>query len=281
MKSQRILLTVLAVAFLASLSPLAADPIIHRGVDTFTTVASGTTFYDFSASPIPAGFFCKSSRPFTDRVTFKGLPLVTGTPGQLHNADTVIERLDDAAFDASGTAVTRIRFRALSLVSIAPIKTGCGAYHVYATLAGPQRVTMMRIYRTEEKGGNFVAPLAVDVRLTFIPVKPARDKSAHKLELVGSFTFPATPIPWSVSGGLQSKRLSSAFIDTNGDLAPDTVVSGTSNFWPGWSPNAPRTKIIGSKSCYQCEPPTCHTDPVSLKTHCSGGVYACNEEVCP
>jgi hypothetical protein len=269
----------LAVAFLVGLSPLAADPIIHRGVDTFTTVASGTTFYDFSVSPIPAGFFCKSSRPFTDRVTFKGLPLVTGSPGQLHNADTVIERLDDAVFDSSGTAVTRIRFRALSLVSIEPIKTGCGAYHVYVTLAGPQRATTMRINRTEEKGGNFVAPLAIDARLTFIPIKPAQDKSARKLELVVNFTFPAKPIPWSVSGGVQTKRLDSALIDTNGDLTPDTVVFGTSNFWPGWTPNAPRTKIIGTKSCYQCEPPSCHED--SGETHCTGGVYACNGAYCP
>jgi len=34
-------------------------------------------------------------------VTFKGLPLTTGAPGQLWGSDTVIERLDDAVFDAT------------------------------------------------------------------------------------------------------------------------------------------------------------------------------------
>src|SRR6185436_3867248 len=145
-----ILLAALAVVLLVGVSPLAADVVIQRGIDTFTTVGNGTTFYDFAANPIPAGFFCKSSAPFTGRVAFRGLPLETGAPGQLHGADTVIERLDDAVFDDSGAAMTRIRFRALSLVSIAPIKTGCGAFHVYASLAGEQRETTMRIYQTEK-----------------------------------------------------------------------------------------------------------------------------------
>jgi hypothetical protein len=213
-------LAALAVALLAGLSPLAADTVIHRGIDAFTTTDNGKTFYDFSSNPIPAGFFCKSSAAFTGRMTFKGLPLETGAPGQLHNADTVIERLDDAAFDATGTAVTRIQFRALSLVSIAPIKTGCGSFHVYVTLAGKQRETTMRIHRTEEKGGTFSAPLAVDARLTFIPVRPGRNKSARKLELVGGFTFPASPIPWSTTGRPEAKRIGSVLVDTNGDLTP-------------------------------------------------------------
>ncbi|HEY2294573.1 MAG TPA: hypothetical protein VGM86_28060, partial [Thermoanaerobaculia bacterium] len=183
MRSRAILLSTLTVAFLAVVSPLAADTVIHRGIDTFTTTANGTTFYDFAQSPIPAGFFCKSSAAFTGRVAFKGLPLETGAPGQLHSADTVIERLDDAVFDASGTAVTRIQFRALSLVSISPLKTACGSFHVYVTLAGKQRETTMRIYRTSDGGGHFLAPLAVDARLSFIPVKPARDKAARKLDL--------------------------------------------------------------------------------------------------
>jgi hypothetical protein len=199
---------------------LAADTVIHRGIDTFTTTANGTTFYDFAQSPIPAGFFCKSSAVFTGRVAFKGLPLETGAPGQLHGADTVIERLDDAVFDSTGTAVTRIQFRALSMVSIAPLKTACGSFHVYVTLAGKQRETTMRIVRTSEDGGHFLAPLAVDVHLSFIPVKPSRDKAARKLDLTGRFTFPASPIPWSTTGGAATKRVGTVLVDTNGDLIP-------------------------------------------------------------
>jgi hypothetical protein len=268
------LLAALAVALLVGMSPLAADPVIQRGIDVFTTTANGTTYYDFAKNPIPAGFFCKSSAPFTSRVTLKGLPLETGAPGQLHNADTVVERLDDAVFDANGTAVTRVQFRALSMVSVAPIKTACGAFHVYVSLAGKQRVTTMRIFRTQENGGSFVAPLAVNVRITFIPVKPPKDKSARKLEIMGSVNFPATPIPWSLSGGASTKRVGTVLVDTDGNLKPDTVLFGSSNFWPGWSPNG-----IATKGCTLCEPQTCHTD--SGEEHCTGPIYACYPANCP
>ena len=281
MRNRGILLTAVAVALLVSLSPLAADTVIHRGVDTFTTIANGKTFYDFAQNPIPAGFFCKSSAAFTGRMTFKGVPLETGAPGQLHGADTVIERLDDATFDATSTAVTRIQFRALSLVSITPLKTACGDFHVYVTLAGKQRETTMRIYRTSEGGGKFLAPLAVDVRLSFIPVNPDRGKSARQLSLAGSFTFPATPMPWSTTGQAGAKRIGSVLIDTNGDLVPDTLVFGGSNFAPGWVPGAPRKVLAGGGSCTICEPQTCHTDPATGEQHCTGPVKACNGSYCP
>lgn len=84
-------------SLLLALSLLAADPVIQRGIDVFTTPADGKTYYDFARAPIPAGFFCKSSRAFAGRLAFKGLPLAMETPGQLWGGDTVIERLDDAA----------------------------------------------------------------------------------------------------------------------------------------------------------------------------------------
>lgn len=274
-----ILLTALAVVLLVGVSPVAADVVIRRGIDSFTTTAYGTTFYDFAHDPIPAGFFCKRSAPFTGRVTFRGLPLETGGLGDLHGADTVIERLDDATFDASGRAVTRIQFRALSLVSVAPIKTACGSYHAYVSLAGKQRETMMSIFRTEEGGGNFVAPLAVDVRLSFVPVKAPRQK-ARKLEMTGSFTFPPSPIPWSTTGGAQTKRIGSAvLVDTDGDLTPETLLSGTSNFWPGWSPDGRAERLL--KACFTCEPESCHTDPSTQKQHCTGPIVVCNGAHCP
>ncbi len=274
-----ILLAALAVVLLAGAFPLAAaDTVIRRGVDTFTTTANGKTFFGFADTPIPAGFFCKSAAPFTGRMTFRGLPLETGAPGQLHGADTVVERLDDAVFDAGGAAVTRIQIRAMSLVSLKPIKTACGAYHVYVTLAGEQRETTMRIYRTEENGGNFVAPLAVKARLTFIPVKP-QPRGARKLQLTVEITFPAEPLPWSRTGGARTKRLGGpVLVDTNGDLIPDTTVSGTSNFWPGWSPSG-RAELL--KGCTLCEPESCHIPAGDTKEHCTGPIYACYPYNCP
>jgi hypothetical protein len=127
-------------------SVTAAAPVVERGIDVFTTLGNGKTFYDFADDPIPAGFFCKGSAPFTGRVVLKGVPLATDGPG-LRGADTVLERLADAAFDEAGVAVTPVRFRALSLAGVEPIQTSCGAFRVAVGLAGEQRPTTMRIYR--------------------------------------------------------------------------------------------------------------------------------------
>ena len=51
----------LVLSLLLGLSPLSADPLIRRGIDVFATRGDGKTFYDFSQSPIPAGFFCDRS----------------------------------------------------------------------------------------------------------------------------------------------------------------------------------------------------------------------------
>jgi hypothetical protein len=126
----------------------------------------------------------------------------------------------------------------------------------------------MNIYRTQEGGGNFVAPLAVDARLTFIPVKPGRNKAARNLELDGSFTFPASPLPWSHAGGAMAKRTGSVIVDTNGDLIPDTPLPATSNFSPGSSPE----RRALNKLMAQCPDPcavSCHTDPSTGKQHCT------------
>lgn len=269
----------LVTALLLSLSPLLAadNTVIKHGIDVFTTTANGKTFYDFARNPIPAGFFCEGSAAYTGRVALRGLPLETETPGQLRGADTVVERLDDAVFNRNGVAVTRIRFRALSLVSIAPVRTSCGDFHVYVSLAGQQRITMMRIQRTQQLGGSFSAPLAVDARMTFVPVQ---GRNLRKLELTGSFTFPANPIPWSLEGGPGMKRIASAVVDTNGDLKPDSRLVGTTNFAPGWSPDG--FKTIAAAACTLCEPEVCgHIDPASGHQHCNGPVYACYPYNCP
>jgi hypothetical protein len=254
---------------------MAADnTVIKRGIDVFTTTANGKTFYDFAKNPIPAGFFCEESKAYSGRVALRGLPIKAETPGQLRGADTIVERLDDAAFNQNGVAVTRIRIRALSLVSIAPIRTSCGDFHLYVRLADKQRVTTMRIDRTSPRGGTFSAPVAVDARMSFVPVK---GRSVRKLELAGSFNLPQIDIPWSVEGGPGMKRVASAFVDTNGDMKPDTRLAGTSNFAPGWSPDG--IKGVVAAYCVQCEPPICHQD--ASCQHCTGGVYACGEEICP
>lgn len=275
------ILAALASSILLGFSPVPVDPVIQRGIDVFATPGDGSTFYDFSYNPVPAGFFCKGSKAFTGKVAFKGLPLATATSGQLGGADTIVERLDDATFDDKGIAVTRLQFRALSMVSIEPIKTSCGAFHIYVSLDGTQRVTTMSILRTQEGGGNFVAPLAVDMRMTFIPVKPVRNKSARKLELKGSITFPASPIPWSLKEDGMEKKIGPVVVDTNGDQTPDTLLPGISNFSAGRSPGLHRTNK-GLGGCPSCAQWTCHA--VDEHQHCNYDTifFGCPDvEVCP
>jgi hypothetical protein len=256
----RTVFTLFVLFLVLGLVPVSADSVIQRGIDVFTTPGDGKTFYDFAKTPIPAGFFCKGSKPFTGKVAFKGLPLATGSPEQLWGADTVIERLDDAVFDEKGVAMTRLQFRALSLVSISPVKTACGAYHVYVSLTRRQRITEMSILRTQEGGGNFVAPLAADVRMTFIPVKPsARNKGERKLELTESFTFPASPLPWSFKAPALAKGIGSVIVDTDGDLKPDTRLPGFSNFSPGKSTDRPTMNKWGDLNCPGCAVWSCHS----------------------
>ncbi|HEY0553723.1 MAG TPA: hypothetical protein VGG20_05615 [Thermoanaerobaculia bacterium] len=262
----RTILILLGLSLLLGFAPLSAATVIQHGIDVFTTSDNGKTFYDFSYTPIPAGFFCAGSKAFTGKVALKGLPIATEPAGLLGSADTIVERLDNAAFDKKGIATTRIQFRALSLVSSAPIKTSCGDFHVYVTLAGKQRVTTMSIFRTQEGGGDFAAPLAVDGRMTFIPVKPPTGKSARKLELTQSFTFPGNRLPWSlVAADAPAKKLSVVKVDTNGDLIPDTLLPGTSNFSAGQLPEF----FLAKQACSCCPTQSCHT--LSGQYHCVAG----------
>ncbi|MFL6197299.1 MAG: hypothetical protein ACJ75H_24135, partial [Thermoanaerobaculia bacterium] len=135
----RVRFGIVGVALLASsfAMPLsAADRVIQNGIDVWVTTNDGSTFIDFAKTPIPAGFFCPGSETFTTRVGFQGEPIVTGTPGALGKADTIVQRLDDAAFNKRGVAVTRIQLRALSLKSIAPFETGCGKFTASVRLDG-------------------------------------------------------------------------------------------------------------------------------------------------
>ena len=275
---RKVVLAALVLAFLVGLSPLAADPAIRRGIDVFTTVDNGKTFYSFADNPIPAGFFCKRSAAFAGQVTFKGLPLESKVPGQLRGADTIIERLDDATFNADGTAQTRIRVSALSLVSTAPLKTACGAYHVYVTLAGEQRETTMRIVRTEENGGSFYAPLAIDAKLTFIPVRQGKGR-VRPLELTASIDLPSGAIPWSFTAPPQAKRVAAVTVDTNGDLTADTLLPGSSNFAPGWSANGFVHKAGCTYPKRLCEPEICHDADGEM--HCTGPICVCSTCQCP
>ena len=160
-----------AVALLAALAlPAAANDVLYSGIDLWRTPADGSTFFDFSHEPLPAGFFCGKSAAFTGKVPFQGVPIVTAD-GVLGATDTIVQRLDDVTLDENGVGTTRVQLRALQFESIAPVKTACGKFNVRVRLDGEQPITDMRIVKENETGGRFFAHIGVRARVTFTPVR--------------------------------------------------------------------------------------------------------------
>jgi hypothetical protein len=222
----------IVLAVLVAVPAFGADRVIYNGLDLWRTYGNGTTFADFAKTPIPAGFFCFKSEPFTGRIVFKGVPVATGAPGVLGDIDTIVQRLDNAVFNKNGVAVTRIQVRAMEFASVAPLKTACGEFNVKVTLDGEQPITRMRIFRDNEKGGRFLAPIAVDVKISFAPVTGV---TRENLEIRKSLRFPAQPKARWTYRFEQGKRQHAGFVlvDTDGDRVPDTYLPGTSNFAAG------------------------------------------------
>lgn len=227
---------------LLTVPALAADRTIYNGIDLWATRGDGSTFADFSKSPIPAGFFCFQSEPFAGRVVFRGVPVATGTDGALGRTDTIVQRLDNATFNKRGVATTRIQVRALNFEGVNPVKTACGDFKVTATLDGEQPITRMRIIRDNAKGGHYMAPIGVNLKLSFEPVTGG---TSEAIELKRGFLFPADPrAEWSSAAGSGGRQQGGfILVDTDGNRQPDTYLPGTSNFAAGWSGHTKRETI--------------------------------------
>jgi hypothetical protein len=211
---------------------LAADRVIDNGIDLWRTVGDGSTFADFSKSPIPAGFFCSKSEPFSGRIAFQGVPLATNIPGGLKGADTVVQRLDDATLNRKGVAHTRLQVRALNFASLLPIETACGRFTAKVSLDGEQPITRMRIIRENAEGGRFLAPISVNVKISFIPVDGT---AGEPMEIRKDLRFPPLPNQqWETLPAQRDTRVKGfLLVDTDGDSVPDTYLPGTSNFGVG------------------------------------------------
>jgi hypothetical protein len=214
-------------------APAGAGTVVYAGSDLWRTPGDGSTYTDFRNDPIPAGFFCGGSAPFAGRIVFQGAPLATSPPEAFGSTDTIVQRLDDAAFDRNGVARTRIVVAALAFTSKEPAATSCGPFNVTVGLEGKQPQTEMVIVRDRATGGHFLAPISVVVRLVFTPVGGGKER----LELVRRLDFAPNPnATWSdreVAGGLVREGF--VLVDTDGDSTPDTFLPGTSNFAAGWS----------------------------------------------
>jgi hypothetical protein len=258
-------LLLFALVVLLSTPTFAAE--VDRGLDLWRTAGNGTTFIDFSANPIPAGFFCHGSSAFTQKVIFEGVPLAADDPATLGGADTVIERMDDARFNRRGVATTRIQVRALSLASVRPIATECGLYTITVALTGEQPTTQMRIVRVNEEGGYFKAPLALTAKLSFTPL---RNAEREILELTRTVTFEVSPkIPWAVAPAGHPRERELVRIDTDGDREPDRDLVNDSSFLAGMRA-LPALSATAEGVLYLC-PQQCHCD--SSSSFIAGGTY--------
>lgn len=225
-------LSVFVLAVFLAFPTFAADRVIYNGIDLWRTTDDGSTVAKFSDNPLPAGFFCNKSEPFSGVIAFRGVPVSTSVPGALGMTDTIVQRLDDAVFNKKGVAHTRVQVRALNFESLAPVKTACGLFVARVTLDGEQPITRMRIIRENEKGGRFIAPIHVNVKISFTPVgRPM----AEPLEVRKSLRFAAAKNQrWQTLAAQNVNKVSGfLLVDTDGDRAPDTYLPGTSNFGVG------------------------------------------------
>ncbi len=277
------------VLMLISGSPLFAGEVVHKGVDLWMTV-SGFAQTSFADEPIPAGFFCEGSQPFTGKVKFQGAPLAVAPVDSLGSIDTIVRRLDDAAFDAKGEATTRIQLMALSLVSTQPIETSCGKYDVSVQLEGKQPVTTMKIFQSDAFGGTYTAPLALNVKAVFSPVngdKNGRREVTRRIDL-----GPGTHSVWAYLNLPRYRQ--GVQVDTDGDGKPDTALPASSNFLAGVSPAVlkaapalPRlaSKTSGSRSTStiscpagQCPYQSCHCAAVDTNPPWNQSATGCAQD---
>jgi len=230
-------------------TPAVAGEVLTRGADLWET-STGYSYSSFKAEPIPADFFCPGSAPFPGVVQMNGRPLATAPAGALGRIDTIVRRLDDAVVDEKGEAATRVQLMALSLASVKPIETSCGRYDVRASLAGSQPTTTMHIRKTSDGGGTYIAPLELNVKLTFTPASGhgAIRELYHHINL-----GPASGEVWSYAKPAVA-RTGTVRVDTDGDGVPDAEVPGPSNFRAGVAP----ASSIGVVNCQ-----VCHCDPNS------------------
>ncbi|HSS52549.1 MAG TPA: hypothetical protein VLX28_26705 [Thermoanaerobaculia bacterium] len=263
----RLALSCVLLVLVAAVPALAVEA-VQNGADLWHTT-TGFTFTSFADNPIPAGFFCEGSKPFHSTINLKGVPLATTPAGALGEVDTIIRRLDNASFNAAGEAKTRIRLLALSLASVKPVDTGCGLYDVTASLAGEQPVSEMKILRTSDFGGSYVAPLDLKVKLVFTPVSG----QGERREVTNRITLgPGSRSVWAYAKGAARaavKRTGNVLVDTDGDRVPDTMMPASSNFVAGVAPAAAAgdADLCADQSCHCAVKSTDPTEPNSYCDH--------------
>ena len=154
----RVALRVCVGCLLLGLAALPATAqVIPKGTDYWRTPNNGQTFFVFPDGDVEALCGHAPDAAWDHTVFLRGVPAAGS------DWDTAVTRLDDAVFDSTGTARTRIKVRSLSFTSLFPQVTPCGRIHWTVSICCPQPTTWMTIHKTSDKGGVFFANLAVNV----------------------------------------------------------------------------------------------------------------------
>jgi hypothetical protein len=237
---------------------------VTPGVDAFQTSTTSATRVDFSANPIPAGFFCPGSPPFSGSIDLQGVPLDTTPPGIAGNSDTLVERLNDASVGGGGATI-QVRVRALRLAGVNPISIPCPGkppnWRVDVCTCGAQPTTDITVKVDQDCGcGHFDGTLSLKTCLRF---------TNDDATVVGPITQPVKltirgmpwcpkPIPGAlVIGGEFSVK------DCQGG---SQQLRGTSNFFPGYSCNEQQPGV----DCWTKfkDLTHCHEGPTPDHPHC-------------
>ena len=183
-----------------------ADDVLP-GNDLFRT-DPGTTFQDFSGTPIPADFFDPGSDPFTGIVQFKGQPLISSPhcpADDLSQVDTIVRRLAPASLPIVPSSDTiPIEILQLQLVSVNPITvTYNGGVNpepwildVTLSTSAPQAQGSMTLRHLNPSGGTFDSTLPVTPKFIFTRIS---DNAVRVLDLGdfgGIIQFQAQNVPW-------------------------------------------------------------------------------------
>lgn len=220
---------------------------IRAGSDFWNTPGLGCTYQDFTATPIPAGFFGPGSQAYTGYVGFVGVPL-SGT-GLVGGVDTIVERLTDAQLPICPSSDTvDLRIRALSLESFQLIRVEFGTsfsrYRVQGCLSSTfaQPTGSMNIRREHASGGTFDSTLPVIPRLIFTKISGAAGVPSAVLDAGMTITFQNPPSGSGVAGcwgltdgGLGIPSSVGGLVDHDCDVSTPNVPypATTTNFFGG------------------------------------------------
>jgi hypothetical protein len=217
--------------------PVSAQ-VVPDGIDVWTTPDDGNTKITyFESHQLPKDYFCTGSAAFSQDIALKGVPIATGDNG-LGSTDTIVQRLDDATFDADGNAATKIQVKAISFREHQPLAITCADgvhnFTLRVTLGADAPKTDMTIHSDGTgTGGTFDASVTVPGKLVFT------DTTARKTfePLSDTIYLQASGAAWASSVGTGGvDHPGTVKIDSDGDGTPDLALPGTSNgFHTGWS----------------------------------------------